>query len=1060
MAGSRSVLVALGVAAGLTLDLRPVVAECQVAEPPPPPPSRIENPPDCGPLPTGIVIISSGEDVSVLRVIPFTFQFWGTPRTSVYVSSNGFLTFNSSGATSFNNTAIPNLQAPNDAVYSLWDDWRITPGAEVREGLLGIVPARVYVVEWRSVTHVVSGARATFQAQLFEGGGGASRVRLVVTELTAPVSFTSGVENRTGTAAIAGIAPGSPLPACVELAFPSATAPPPSWPFARVENPPDCGMLPTPTTPVANGDDVYQQVDIGFPFRLFGREHEQGFVSSNGFISFESGSTSFITAPIPTTTAPNFAVYGLWDDWSTVGGGAILDGVVGTAPERVHVTEWSNVSTFGGGGSGRFQVQLFENGGAGEKVRIIATDVTPASRRTQQVSGLEDPRGESAAQGVSPDAPLPACVEILVLPRKRARIELSALVPSPPLVAGDPSDHVVYTIRVRNDGNVDLPGAVLEDTLPESLEWVDVDSCEPPLLCTIEGPTLSVTGFDLTAYKPVEYTISARARPTCATMGAGVAVAWNQALLCIGDEGWWSDAVPVTIESATALANPTKTVSFSDPDGDGSPMPGELLATTIGVQVGGTAPSRDVVVVDDLSGQTCLDYSTLSVADGGVFDGEAITWRLGDVAPASVATVSYSVAAAAEVACCNRATVQSAERVACGIGALLTNAACVTPRSPPPILQLATSSAPVECAPGGGVVTLAFTVTNAGFVPVDGWSLSDPLPAGMSAVDADAPLRVDGPTFVLDAGPAETLQPGEQRPFMGRARVPCSDTSPLRNVATLRYGADQVVTAEADVAWSVPDLGATFLTLESFDGNGNGYNEAGEDATWLLVLRNDAACPARDVVATITLDDRFDPSSVAFEPGSEGRLVGDTVTWSAAEILALEDLAPGSEVALRFTLRVHPVTPQPQRVPMVATVTVGGSAAAPCPVVTRAVPADAALLWGDQSGATRRMDLLRNADWPARSVAEILAAREPNLSTCGASRLAPVRDTWLLDIGADLAAGLTLVDENYWGLSPLVLYEVTESCLPSEGGTDVPICVRKSGADIVIHATATPGTCP
>ena len=47
-------------------------------------------------------------------------------------------------------------------------------------------------------------------------------------------------------------------------------------------------------TVVAQGDDTYTEVQLGFPFSFYGTTYTSAFVSSNGFLSFGSGNSSFL----------------------------------------------------------------------------------------------------------------------------------------------------------------------------------------------------------------------------------------------------------------------------------------------------------------------------------------------------------------------------------------------------------------------------------------------------------------------------------------------------------------------------------------------------------------------------------------------------------------------------------------------------------------------------------------------------------------------------------------------------------------------------------------------
>ena len=55
---------------------------------------------------------------------------------------------------------------------------------------------------------------------------------------------------------------------------------------------------------VAQGDDTYTAVDLGFPFTFYGTAYTRAYVSSNGFISFGSGCRDSNNYPIPDPPTP------------------------------------------------------------------------------------------------------------------------------------------------------------------------------------------------------------------------------------------------------------------------------------------------------------------------------------------------------------------------------------------------------------------------------------------------------------------------------------------------------------------------------------------------------------------------------------------------------------------------------------------------------------------------------------------------------------------------------------------------------------------------------------
>ena len=108
---------------------------------------------------------------------------------------------------------------------------------------------------------------------------------------------------------------------------------------------------------VAQGDDVFSQVQLGFPFTFYGTAYTDVFVSSNGFLSFGSGSSGFSHTSIPDPASPNNAVYAFWDDLNPSGGtngNVFIKQISATR----YVVEWYRVRRLGGNDFETFQIIL------------------------------------------------------------------------------------------------------------------------------------------------------------------------------------------------------------------------------------------------------------------------------------------------------------------------------------------------------------------------------------------------------------------------------------------------------------------------------------------------------------------------------------------------------------------------------------------------------------------------------------------------------------------------------------------------------------------------------
>lgn len=145
---------------------------------------------------TGTQLSTLTDDASINVPLPFTFPFFGEDKTSVFVSSNGFLTFRTQGSTAFGNTAIPVSNSPNDLLAAFWDDLDPTvSGATIHY----LSSPTQFVVQYTNVPRFGTVATTTFQVILNADG---SIVYQYLTMNGLLTSATIGIENSTGTQGI------------------------------------------------------------------------------------------------------------------------------------------------------------------------------------------------------------------------------------------------------------------------------------------------------------------------------------------------------------------------------------------------------------------------------------------------------------------------------------------------------------------------------------------------------------------------------------------------------------------------------------------------------------------------------------------------------------------------------------------------------------------------------------------------------------------------------------------------------------------------------------------
>jgi hypothetical protein len=117
-----------------------------------------------------------GFNASLNVPIGFTFNFYGTEYTSVYITSNGFLTFHSLNAFAWNNLCVrgwyqPSLYLfPHSLIAGYWDAMNPTLAGQITYQTIGTAPNRRFVVHYDNVTLASNGAVENFKIILDELG--------------------------------------------------------------------------------------------------------------------------------------------------------------------------------------------------------------------------------------------------------------------------------------------------------------------------------------------------------------------------------------------------------------------------------------------------------------------------------------------------------------------------------------------------------------------------------------------------------------------------------------------------------------------------------------------------------------------------------------------------------------------------------------------------------------------------------------------------------------------------------------------------------------------------
>nr|MDT0662543.1 carboxypeptidase regulatory-like domain-containing protein [Micromonospora sp. DSM 115978] len=124
-----------------------------------------------------------------------------------------------------------------------------------------------------------------------------------------------------------------------------------------------------------DGDDNATEVPLPFPFAFYGHAYQTSYVTTNGYLNFLAPHVEYTNGSIPSSEPPNAAIYPYWDDLYVDDAASVRTGVLGSAPDRIFVIEWRNV-TFYADPSRRvdFEILLHENGSIRFEYRNINND--------------------------------------------------------------------------------------------------------------------------------------------------------------------------------------------------------------------------------------------------------------------------------------------------------------------------------------------------------------------------------------------------------------------------------------------------------------------------------------------------------------------------------------------------------------------------------------------------------------------------------------------------------------------------------------------------------------
>jgi hypothetical protein len=120
--------------------------------------------------------------------------------------------------------------------------------------------------------------------------------------------------------------------------------------------PPQINGAPTTMTPLNLGDDATRRVSLGFEFEYWGQTFTDVWVSSNGFVSFESAANLCCNGQ-PVEQAQRNTIYAYWSDLISYTGNPYYRLDEGSA-----LFGWYGVQEYGTNNLNTFEIGLFSNG--------------------------------------------------------------------------------------------------------------------------------------------------------------------------------------------------------------------------------------------------------------------------------------------------------------------------------------------------------------------------------------------------------------------------------------------------------------------------------------------------------------------------------------------------------------------------------------------------------------------------------------------------------------------------------------------------------------------------
>jgi len=272
---------------------------------------------------TGTAITGASDDGTYGPfALGFTFNFYGTDHTEVYVNSNGWISFTTSASGYYSNYGLPTASAPGNMIAPFWDDLAPHNGGTIWYRA-DTSPYR-FIVEWEAVPKLSGGALETFQV-IINANGSIQYQYKTVSDVT---SVTVGMQNSTGGDGLEVVYNSTYLKDSLAILLAKRFRAKDSYGYfgtdSNHENGPAYAWVEINGigTALSLGDDSNSgPIDLGFTFNYYGTDFTSVRVCANGWLSFTSTSGSYTNTVLPSSGDPNNLLALLWDDLQPVDGG-------------------------------------------------------------------------------------------------------------------------------------------------------------------------------------------------------------------------------------------------------------------------------------------------------------------------------------------------------------------------------------------------------------------------------------------------------------------------------------------------------------------------------------------------------------------------------------------------------------------------------------------------------------------------------------------------------------------------------------------------------------------